>query len=31
MMNKANFFDVMYTHTEGEPTGIVHSGISYPR
>jgi proline racemase len=30
MMNKANFFDVMYTHTEGEPTGIVHSGISYP-
>jgi len=23
-------FDVVYTHTEGEPTCIIHSGISYP-
>lgn len=30
MMRKANFFDVIYTHTEGEPTCIVHSGIPYP-
>lgn len=30
MMNKANFYDVIYTHTEGEPTCIVHSGITYP-
>lgn len=29
-MNKANFVDVIYTHTEGEPTCIVHSGITYP-
>lgn len=30
MMNKADFVDVIYTHTEGEPTCIVHSGITYP-
>lgn len=30
MMNKADFVDVIYTHTEGEPTCIVHSGIAYP-
>ncbi len=29
MMNRATF-DVIYTHTEGEPTCIVHSGILYP-
>jgi proline racemase len=23
-------FDVVYTHTEGEPTCIIHSGICYP-
>ncbi len=23
-------FDVIYTHTEGEPLCIVHSGIPYP-
>src|SRR5262245_26756635 len=23
-------FDVVYTHTEGEPTCIIHSGITYP-
>ncbi len=23
-------FDVVYTHTEGEPTCIIHSGIFYP-
>jgi proline racemase len=23
-------FDVIYTHTEGEPTCIIHSGIFYP-
>ena len=22
--------DVIYTHTEGEPTCIVHSGVRYP-
>lgn len=30
MMKKANFYDVIYTHTEGEPLCIVHSGIMYP-
>ncbi len=29
-MNRNQFFDVIYTHTEGEPTCIVHSGIFYP-
>jgi proline racemase len=29
-MLKANFVDVIYTHTEGEPTCIIHSGIPYP-
>ncbi|CAB5138575.1 Proline racemase (EC [Olavius algarvensis associated proteobacterium Delta 3] len=29
-MKHNRFFDVMYTHTEGEPTCIVHSGIYYP-
>ncbi len=24
------FLDVIYTHTEGEPTCIIHSGIPYP-
>jgi proline racemase len=26
----SNFLDVIYTHTEGEPTCIIHSGIAYP-
>mgnify|MGYP001281826558 FL=1 len=30
MMLKSNFLDVIYTHTEGEPTCIIHSGITYP-
>ena len=30
MMRKSQFLDVIYTHTEGEPTCIIHSGISYP-
>lgn len=30
MMRKTNFFDVIYTHTEGEPTCIIHNGIPYP-
>lgn len=30
MMNHTNFLDVIYTHTEGEQTCIVHSGIPYP-
>jgi proline racemase len=30
MMSKANFIDAIYTHTEGEPTCIVHGGITYP-
>lgn len=30
MMNHSNFLDVIYTHTEGEPTCIIHSGIPYP-
>ncbi len=29
-MLKANFIDVIYTHTEGEPTCIVYGGIPYP-
>ncbi|PHI30082.1 proline racemase family protein [Budvicia aquatica] len=29
-MNIQNTFDVIYTHTEGEPLCIVHSGIPYP-
>lgn len=29
-MLKTRFIDVIYTHTEGEPTCIVHSGIPYP-
>ena len=30
MMQQTNFLDVIYTHTEGEPTCIIHSGIPYP-
>ena len=29
-MRKTHFIDVIYTHTEGEPTCIIHSGIPYP-
>src|SRR5258708_26706311 len=29
-MQKQNIFDVIYTHTEGEPLCIIHSGIPYP-
>ncbi len=29
-MRKNQFIDVIYTHTEGEPTCIIHSGIPYP-
>lgn len=29
-MKRTPFIDVIYTHTEGEPTCIVHSGVSYP-
>ena len=29
-MQRSHFIDVIYTHTEGEPTCIVHSGIPYP-
>ena len=29
-MRAQTAFDVIYTHTEGEPTCIVHSGILYP-
>jgi proline racemase len=29
-MKNQQFLDVIYTHTEGEPTCIVHSGIPYP-
>lgn len=25
-----NYLDVIYTHTEGAPTAIIHSGITYP-
>lgn len=30
MMQNCHFLDVIYTHTEGEPTCIIHSGIPYP-
>lgn len=30
-MKNQQFLDVIYTHTEGEPTCIVHSGIPYPQ
>lgn len=29
-MRSQNVFDVIYTHTEGEPLCIIHSGIPYP-
>ena len=29
-MQKSHFIDVIYTHTEGEPTCIIHAGIPYP-
>ncbi len=29
-MFNTHFIDVIYTHTEGEPTCIIHSGIPYP-
>lgn len=29
-MKTQNVFDVIYTHTEGEPLCIIHSGIPYP-
>ena len=29
-MLNTHFIDVIYTHTEGEPTCIIHSGIPYP-
>jgi proline racemase len=29
-MRQARFVDMIYTHTEGEPTGIIHAGIPYP-
>ena len=29
-MQNSHFIDVIYTHTEGEPTCIIHSGIPYP-
>lgn len=29
-MKKLQHIDVIYTHTEGEPTCIIHSGINYP-
>lgn len=29
-MQKQDAFDVIYTHTEGEPLCIIHSGIPYP-
>ena len=29
-MRSQTTFDVIYTHTEGEPLCIVHSGIPYP-
>jgi proline racemase len=29
-MHRSHFIDVIYTHTEGEPTCIIHSGIPYP-
>lgn len=30
MMRNQDVFDVIYTHTEGEPLCIVHNGIPYP-
>jgi proline racemase len=30
MMDRTLAYDVIYTHTEGEPTCIIHSGIPYP-
>lgn len=30
MIRNSQFIDVIYTHTEGEPTGIIHGGIPYP-
>jgi proline racemase len=30
MMDSTLTYDVIYTHTEGEPTCIIHSGITYP-
>ena len=29
-MRKNHFIDVIYTHTEGEPTCIVYGGVPYP-
>ena len=29
-MHTQDIFDVIYTHTEGEPLCIIHSGIAYP-
>jgi len=29
-MRSSTAFDVVYTHTEGEPTCIIHSGVRYP-
>ena len=29
-MLNTHFIDVIYTHTEGEPTCVIHSGIHYP-
>jgi proline racemase len=29
-MRNENVFDVFYTHTEGEPLCVIHSGIPYP-
>lgn len=29
-MLRTHFVDVVYTHTEGEPTCIIQSGVSYP-
>ncbi|MFC3337474.1 proline racemase family protein [Paracandidimonas soli] len=29
-MQKQDVFDVIYTHTEGEPLCIIHSGVPYP-
>lgn len=30
-MKSAQYLDVVYTHTEGEPTCIIHNGIAYPQ
>lgn len=29
-MRYSNFIDCIYTHTEGEPSCIIHSGVTYP-